>query len=95
NYSISAHAYPVLGEVDIADNTRLDGLVLLTILGDVNGDTIVDITDITMTIAAFGKTSSSPDWYGPTWIANRDVNDDDLIDITDIVTVIAEFGSTW
>ncbi|UCE96752.1 MAG: PQQ-binding-like beta-propeller repeat protein [Candidatus Bathyarchaeota archaeon] len=95
NYTITATALPIPGEFQISDNTVVDGWVFLTILGDVNGDEIVDISDITMTIAVFGKTNSSYGWLAPTWIVNMDVNDDGIIDITDIVAVIGQFGSSW
>lgn len=95
NYTLSAYAWPLSGENDTADNIMLDGWIFLTILGDVNNDRIVDITDIVMTITAFGKSSEDPGWFEPNWFSNMDVNNDDLIDITDITTVIVEFGNSW
>ncbi|UCE95830.1 MAG: hypothetical protein JSV51_09040 [Candidatus Bathyarchaeota archaeon] len=95
NYTIKAYIPQVPSEVNLSNNILVDGWVFVTIFGDINGDTIVDITDITMTIAAFGKTSSSQGWFASEWYANCDVNDDGKIDITDITLVISHFGSRW
>ncbi|MGD0495334.1 MAG: PQQ-binding-like beta-propeller repeat protein [Candidatus Bathyarchaeia archaeon] len=45
NYTLSAYAWPVLGEISIADNNFIGGTVKVTILGDINGDGTVDIYD--------------------------------------------------
>jgi len=44
-YAISAVAERVLGETDTADNTLVGGLVIITYVGDVNGDFRVDYKD--------------------------------------------------
>jgi len=92
NYTISAYANPLPGEVDTADNTYTDGTVLVTVPGDVNGDRIVDIFDI-------GAISAH--WYpgppaGPLgYDANCDINDDGTVDIFDIGATSAHWGQTW
>ncbi|UCE96903.1 MAG: hypothetical protein JSV51_04795 [Candidatus Bathyarchaeota archaeon] len=95
NYTIAAFASPVPNETDTQDNTLDDRWIFLTILGDVSADGRVDITDIVMTIEAYGKTNNSPGWDQPEWYTNMDVNNDNKIDITDIVVVIDEFGNSW
>ena len=45
NYTISAYATPVAGETFTDDNNYIDGTVLVTIPGDINGDRTVDISD--------------------------------------------------
>jgi hypothetical protein len=47
NYTISAEVTPVPGEVDISDNTLIDGMVKVKIPGDINGDGIINIEDAT------------------------------------------------
>ena len=37
-YNVSASAGPVSGETDTSDNSRVDGFVIITIPGDLNGD---------------------------------------------------------
>ena len=54
---------------------------------DVNGDGIVDITDLVMVAASFGTT------VDPTIPNPADVNDDGVIDLTDLLLVIGGMGS--
>jgi parallel beta-helix repeat protein len=45
NYTISAYVWPVPGETDIGDNRKEDGCVIVTYVGDFNGDFIVNYKD--------------------------------------------------
>lgn len=92
NYTISAYAFPVLGETELTDNTLTNGVVLVTVPGDVNGDRIVDIYDIGVI---------SAHWYlgppqGPLgYDSNADVNGDGAVDIFDIGIASAHWGQSW
>jgi hypothetical protein len=57
------------------------------VIGDVNGDGKVDITDIAMVAAAFGSYPGSPKWNPAC-----DLNGDLKIDVADIAIVCAHFG---
>ena len=59
------------------------------LLGDVNDDGKVDITDIAMVIAAYGSTPGSPRWD-----PKLDLDDSLSIDVTDVSIVIAQYGNT-
>lgn len=89
NYTIWAYAWPVLGETDTVDNRKQDGWVLISIYCDINGDGIVDISDILDTALAFGSTPGQPRWN-----PNCDLNDDGIIDISDILEVALHYGQT-
>jgi outer membrane protein assembly factor BamB/PKD repeat protein len=89
NYTISAFAWPVLGETRTADNTFMDGWVKISIYCDVNGDGIVDISDILDTALAFGSTSGQPRWN-----PNCDLDDNGIVDISDILEVALHYGET-
>jgi len=89
NYMISAYAWPVQGEVDTADNTLVNGWVVVTIPGDVNGDCIVDIFDLVLVASAYGSTPISPNWN-----PNTDINGDNIVDIFDLVIVASHYGET-
>jgi hypothetical protein len=89
NYTISAVAEPVPGETDMADNRKEDGWVLISIYCDVNGDGIVDISDILDTALAFGSTPRQPRWN-----PNCDIDDNGIIDISDILEVALHYGET-
>ncbi len=92
NHTLGAYTIPVPGETFTADNNYMNGIVLITIPGDTNGDRIVDIFDIG-TISAH--------WYpGPPegilgYDPNVDVNGDGSIDIFDIGVTSAHWGQSW
>jgi hypothetical protein len=89
NYTISAYAWPVPGETDTADNRKEDSWVVISIYCDVNGDGIVDISDILDTALAFGATPGEPRWN-----PNCDLDDNGIIDISDILETALHFGET-
>ena len=87
NYTISAYVSPVPSESDIADNEFSDGMVQVTIPGDVNGDGGVDITDLSMVAMAYGRFDGEPG-FDP----EVDINADGLVEIRDVVVVARHFG---
>jgi hypothetical protein len=87
SYTLEAIADTVFGERDIEDNDYIDGVVLVTIPGDVTGDMWVDMQDTSIII----------DWFmtsRPEYDANCDVNDDLTIDMADISMAIGNFMTT-
>jgi len=64
NYTMSAVADTVPGETDTADNTYINGDVLVTIPGDIDGDGDVDPFDYTDFRVAFGSKCGQPN-YNP------------------------------
>ncbi len=89
NFAISAYVWPIEGEAYSGDNLRIDGNVLISMAGDLNGDRVVDIFDIAMLALAFGSVQGDPNWNAAT-----DINGDDLVDIFDLVIVATRFGDT-
>ena len=79
----------VEGETDTADNLYSDGTVKLKMVGDINGDGIVDITDLTIVAVAYGRFQGEPG-YNP----DADLNKDGIVDIGDISIVTMNFGKT-
>lgn len=59
----------------------------ISILGDVNGDGLVDVSDIAMTSAAFGSYLC-----GPRWNPSVDIDGDGIIDVMDLAIVAKNFG---
>jgi len=89
NYTLNAEAETVPYETDFADNTYIDGKIAIRMMGDVNGDCVVDIFDLTAIALAF---SSSPG--DPNWNPDADLLEDGTIDIFDLVTVVLNYGRT-
>ena len=92
NYTISAYATPVPSETYTADNNLVDGLIKVTVIGDINGDFKVDIKDLVLVIKYFGSYPSHPT---KPWNPNADINSDNKIDIKDLVLVIKHFGEHY
>jgi hypothetical protein len=87
NYTISAYAEPVPSETNTTDNYKEDGWVVVTILGDINGDFRVDVKDMVLVIKHYASYPSHPKWN-----PNADVNCDGRVDIKDLVLVIKHTG---
>ncbi len=87
NYTIAATADTLPEETDTADNTLVDGWILLTISGDVDGDFDVDIFDIVRMAGVYGIKKPDPR-YDP----NSDLDGDGDIDIFDIVIAAGNYG---
>ena len=92
NYTISAYVTPVQEETQIADNAYTDGIVLLTIPGDVNGDRTVDILDAS-TISAHWHPGPPVGPLG--YDANADINNDGRVDLSDVAIVNANWHKSW
>jgi hypothetical protein len=60
--------------------------VLATIAGDANGDGRVDVNDLTIVLANFGRT-------GATW-AQGEFTGDGTVDVNDLTVVLANFGQS-
>lgn len=107
NYTLKAHATPVLGEINLADNNLTDGWVIIAMVGDITGpdgwpDGKCDMRDIAEVAQLFGRT---PIW--PQWNPNCDITGvviidgqvivgvpDEKIDMRDIALVARHFGET-
>jgi hypothetical protein len=86
NYTISAEAEPVQGETDTADNTKIGGTVFVTVAGDVTGEGLCDMQDISILVDKFLAEPGNPRWD-----VNCDVNDDGIIDMADISIAVDNF----
>ena len=90
NYTISAYAWPAPGETSTAFNNCTGGWVCVSIVGDVNGDGIVNMKDIALVARAFGSTPSSNNWN-----PNADINGDGMVNMRDIALVARNLGQHY
>lgn len=89
NYTIKVEASVVPGEFDTADNTYIGGTVKVKILGDVNGDGVINIFDLTRVALAYGSEEGEPE-YDP----EADINRDGIVDIGDVSIIGKNYGKT-
>lgn len=86
-YTISANASEVTYEIDLADNSFIDGIVIVTIPGDATADGIVNTNDLARVGKAYGTSSGERSWD-----INSDINSDDVVDVYDLVLVGKNYG---
>jgi hypothetical protein len=89
NYTISAVA-TLPSDTDPADNTFVDGKILVTLAGDINGDQFVNAKDAIVLGVAFSAKRGDPR-YSP----NADINDDDWCNAKDAIILGTHFGQHW
>jgi hypothetical protein len=87
NYTISADATLVPFEYNITNNVLVDGKVNVRLFGDINGDGIVDVSDISAVTGAFGSYPGRPNWNPAC-----DLDQNNVIDVSDVAAVCANFG---
>ena len=86
-YTITAYAWPVLGETDTTDNNFIDGTVYISIPGDINADEWVDQMDLYLIALAYGTKCGDAEF-----IPERDVNGNCLIDQMDLYLTGLHYG---
>jgi parallel beta-helix repeat protein len=90
------HNYTLTAVVMMTDNTLNGGPITVRILGDINGDGVVDGSDIALAAKAFG--SYGPGYLYPgsppssRWNPDCDLNGDGVVDGQDMVLVARNFG---
>jgi len=90
NEHIVAYAVPVPYETNLDDNTFTDGLINITLIGDVNGDGTVDIYDITLAATSFASNVGDPEYN-----ERADINHDGTVDIFDLIIIGLNFGQSY
>ena len=92
-YTISAYAWILQGESDIADNTYVGGNATVAMVGDVTGlvpsvpDGKVDVRDLAFVAKYYGKSV-------PPAPVNCDIVDDRRVDIKDLALMAKNYGKT-
>jgi hypothetical protein len=89
NYSMWVQAGPLLGELNITDNTLMDGWVCISTPGDMDFDFDVDIFDM-VTMVDIYKESISLTWPIPP----QDIDGDWDVDIYDVVLAASNYGKS-
>jgi hypothetical protein len=88
-YTIMANATVLPHESNTTDNTLVDGTVKLKILGDVNGDGTVNITDLMTWDAAYLSHPGDPNWN-----EQADIDYNGVVDKADANIIIEHYKET-
>ena len=89
-YVISAEVSAVPYEIDLSNNRFEGRIVKIKMLGDINGDGIIDISDIILVASIYDSTEADPNWNPDADIAAPY----GIIDIADLVTIAAKYGQS-
>lgn len=97
NRAMSALVTLAPGETNKWTGPFKGGTVLITILGDCNGDKTVNVLDMIQVALHLGHgandyTPYSPDWYKFT---NADLNNDGKINVLDLIKCALHMGQHW
>jgi serine protease AprX len=87
DYVLRADVPPVSGETHTADNTVDGEHVLITRLGDLNGDFKVTLVDLVVLAKAYSSRQGDSNWN-----SNADFNSNGVVDLVDLVTLAANYG---
>lgn len=91
NVTIKVEADVVPSEMDISDNTYIDGIVTVVwMVVDYDGNGIIDIRDIAAAARVFGSEPGHPRWDPAV-----DFDQNEIVDIRDIAAVARMFGKVY
>jgi plastocyanin len=90
NYTLTAIADTVAGEIDPANNNYTDGAVIVSIPGDISGDFKVSLQDLVFLAGAYG---SKPD--GAKWNPNADIDSNGVVGLSDLVLLAMHYGQHY
>jgi hypothetical protein len=88
NYTMKAEASHVPYEFNFANNIYINGWVKIKMIGDINGDGIIDIYDIVILVSLYGLQEGDPGWNPDGDVAPVF----GIIDIYDVVTIASKYG---
>jgi parallel beta-helix repeat protein len=89
NYPLSVHALPLPSEMDTADNDY-DGVLVVSILGDINGDFAADVYDAIILANAYNSKPGSSNWN-----PNADINGNNVVDIYDAIILANHYNQHY
>jgi hypothetical protein len=90
NYAIWAYATPVLDETNTTNNNYTDGMIKMSIPGDINGDFQVSLSDLVLLANAYGSKPGDTKWN-----PNADINGNNIVDLSDLVLMAIHYGQHY
>jgi len=90
NYYLKVETDVLPNEINATDNTLNFGPVWTLLLGDVDGNRIIDIFDVTTVAIVYGQVEGETGWY-----LMADLLRDGIIDIYDVVVASIQYGTEY
>jgi hypothetical protein len=90
NYTIKAEVPPLLYELNTSDNILVDGKVIVKLMGDVNGDGIVELMDFSIVTDAYGSYPGHPRWN-----PDCDFNQDGIVEMMDFLILSNNYAKSY
>jgi parallel beta-helix repeat protein len=90
NYTLWAYVETVEGETNTTDNACTGDWVVVTILGDVDGNFEVDINDLTAICLCYDSEIGDSNYR-----SNYDIDSNGIIDIFDVTTACITYGQKY
>jgi len=85
-YTVKAESIALPNEANTSDNLFIDGLIKIKIVGDVNGDGIVNIDDLIIWDSAYNSKIGEPNWK-----PQADINGDNEVNNEDGILIIQNY----
>jgi len=89
NYTIKAEAELLPYELNVTNNLYVDGEIYIRLLGDVDGNCIVDMRDLYAAAISFASNEGDPDWN-----PYADLDQNGRITMMDLYIIAKNFGRT-
>jgi len=89
NYTISGTVDPAPYQTDLSDINFTDGTVNIRVMGDINGDGVVNMKDIAQLVQVFHTFPGKPNW-NPLF----DLDRNGIVDMRDIAICVMNFGKS-
>lgn len=89
NHMVESSASTVPSETNKANNNCTSDNVVITISGDINGDSKVSLQDLTLLAVAF---ASNP--IDAKWNPNADIDSNNVVGLSDLVLLAQNYGKT-
>jgi len=86
-YLVSSKVLPVPGETDLANNHVGTITLHVNFPGDLNGDKVVNLADLSVIAGVYGSTSSSSNWN-----PLADINNDGRVNLADVSVAALNYG---
>lgn len=89
NYVLQGEVSGVPQDLNPSNNLNTGPTVQVRLVGDTNGDRVVDLDDVLTVAVAWGSTPGTPGW-----VPQADINGNGIVDLDDVLMTAVNWGQT-